>query len=306
MNKRREILVDVLKHLPAGAISRAWGWLARLQHPVPFVTLLKRVFVARTGIDMGDALAAEKDYPSLEALFVRQLKAGVRPVDTGVDAVCSPVDGTVGACGRIEDGTALQVKGKRYSIARLLGDAAAAARFEGGHYVTLYLSPKDYHRIHAPLAGTVAEATLIPGRLLPVFAEAVAHVDELFAVNERIVTYLDVQGSSRMAVVKVGATMVGRITLAYDSTVWSNRTDVHEQQKFSYDPPHVVAKGAELGAFCLGSTVVVLTEANTVAWQALQPGTAVRVGQRLGDLVAGVVADVAPNVSADGVAISGA
>ena len=285
MTRRREILVDVIKHLPAGALSRAWGWLARLQHPTLFVTLLKRIFVARTGIDLGDALAAEKDYKTLEALFVRQLKAGARPIDASDDALCSPVDGTVGACGRIENGTALQVKGKRYSIARLLGDDAAAARFEGGHFVTLYLSPKDYHRIHAPVSGTVARATLIPGRLLPVFAEAVAQVDELFAVNERIITYLDVPGSGCMAVVKVGATMVGRITLAYDATVWSNRTDVHERQSFTYDPPHSLDKGAELGAFCLGSTVVVLTEPHAVAWQELQPGTPVRLGQRLGGLV---------------------
>lgn len=266
-------------------VSRAWGWLARRRRPRVGIHAFKRIFVTATGIDMSEAGDSIDTYATLEDLFVRKLRPGARRVDPEPMAVVSPVDGAVGAVGTVEQGMCLQVKGRSYSLADLLDDAAAAARYEGGAYATLYLAPRDYHRIHAPLSGKVAEATLIPGGLMPVFAEALDRVDGLFARNERIITYLDTPDAGRVAVVKVGATLVGRITLAYDSDVWSNQRG-QARRHLTYDPPQLLQKGGELGAFELGSTVVLVAEPGRLTLEGLSTGEVVRMGQRIGTVTA--------------------
>lgn len=280
MNK--ELIVDLVKRLPQGTVSRAWGWLARRKHPKPGIAALKRVFVAATGINMEEAGAPITHYASLEDLFVRRLRPGARRVDNTLRSVASPVDGKVGMCGVVDAGTLLQVKGRSYSLGRLLGDDEEAARFEGGSYATFYLSPRDYHRIHAPVAGKISDATLIPGGLLPVFPEALGRVDELFARNERFITYLDSPDVGRVAIVKVGATLVGRISVAYDPHVWTNRRGQKRMQRLHYELPHLVQKGGDIGAFELGSTVVMVCEPNRVAFSDIEPGVTIRMGQRIG------------------------
>ncbi|MBC7792648.1 MAG: phosphatidylserine decarboxylase, partial [Clostridia bacterium] len=166
---------------------------------------------------------------------------------------------------------------------RLLDDSDEAKRYEGGAYVTLYLAPNDYHRIHSPVSGTVARATVVPGALMPVFAEALERVDELFARNERLVSYVD-GAAGRVAVVKVGATLVGRISVVYDTSLRTNQKK-GSRRSVTYDPPHAIQKGAELGAFELGSTVIVIAEAGRVELVDLHGGDAVRMGQRIGTIV---------------------
>jgi phosphatidylserine decarboxylase len=278
---KRQLLVDLVERLPQGMLSRAWGWVARRQHPRVGVAVLKRFFVQAAGVDMSEAESPVGDYATLEELFVRRLRPGARRVESEPTAFVSPVDGVVGASGKVEHGTLLQIKGREYGLARLLDDAGEAARFEGGDYTTLYLSPRDYHRVHAPVSGQVADAVLVPGGLLPVFDEAVASVDELFTRNERVVTYLDNPDAGRVAVVKVGATLVGRIRLAYDATVRTNRAG-QLRRHLRYDPPHLLTKGAELGAFEMGSTVVVITEPGRVELSRLDPGATVQWGQQIG------------------------
>ena len=232
---------------------------------------------------MAEAGADIDTYPTLEDLFVRKLRPGTRRIDPEPSVVVSPVDGTWGAQGTVTAGTILQVKGRSYSLAALLGSAEDAERYEGGHYVTIYLAPRDYHRIHTPLSGRVTEAVVIPGALMPVFPEALERVDGLFARNERIVTYLDTPNAGRLAVVKVGATLVGRISLAYDQDIWSNRPG-QQQRRVHYDPPRMLQKGGEVGAFELGSTVVLVCEAGQVTLDAMPEGTHLRMGQRIGQL----------------------
>jgi phosphatidylserine decarboxylase len=280
----KQWMVDLVGRLPQAALSRAWGWLARRRRPRLGVTLLKHAFVRAVGIDMSEANQPINAYVTLEDLFVRRLKNGARRIDPDPAALVSPVDGSVGSGGRVHGGTLLQVKGRPYSVAALLADADAAQRFEEGEYLTLYLSPRDYHRVHAPVSGAVAAAALVPGSLLPVFPEAVQSVDELFARNERLVTYLDSPDAGRIAVVKVGATLVGRISVTYDAGVTTNRSG-EARRDLAYDPPRPLAKGAELGAFELGSTVVLLAEPGRVRFDRLEPGTVVRCGQRLGTVV---------------------
>ncbi len=276
----REWVVDVVARLPQGMVSRAWGWLARRRHPRAGVALLKRGFVAATGIDLREAAEPISSYRTLEDLFIRPLKAGARRIDPAPDAVVSPVDGTVGASGVVEQGTALQLKKRRYSVAKLFGSAAEAERFEGGHFLTFYLSPKDYHRVHAPLAGRVQRARVIPGALMPVFHESLVKVDELFARNERLITFLEDERVGRFAVVKVGATLVGRISVAYDESLRSNDPSVsHLDRDYPNEPK--VQKGGELGAFELGSTVVLFFEKGAVRLEGLEPGQAIRLGERV-------------------------
>lgn len=279
----REWVVDVVERLPQALVSRAWGWLARRKYPRPGIRLLKKAFVASTGIDMTEAEADIESYQTLEDLFVRTLKPGARRIEPDPTAFVSPVDGTVGAHGMIYDGQAFQVKGRSYSLARLLGSEDEAKRYEGGDFVTIYLSPRDYHRIHSPVSGVVSEAVLIPGALMPVFPEAVEKVDELFARNERLISYVDTKDIGRVAVVKVGATLVGRITTAYDSEL---QTNIRGQSRIAktYDPPHLVPKGGELGAFELGSTVVILTEKGRVNFDVVEE-RGIRMGLRIGTLV---------------------
>jgi phosphatidylserine decarboxylase len=249
------------------------------------VEVLKRSFVKAMGIDMAEAGARIGTYPSLEALFVRSLRPGLRRVEPDPTCVVSPVDGKVGMCGTVESGTVLQLKGRPYGLARLLGDAEAAARFEGGPFATLYLAPHNYHRVHAPFSGEIREAILIPGALLPVFPSSVDRFDELFARNERLITFIDSPDAGRIALVKVGAMLVGRVSVTYDPDV---HTNCRRQQRrvLRYSPPRLMSKGAELGAFELGSTVVLLGEPGRISFDGLLPGVEVRMGQRIGSVAA--------------------
>ncbi|MEC9464759.1 MAG: archaetidylserine decarboxylase [Myxococcota bacterium] len=282
---KRDYVVDVVERLPQALISRAWGWLARREHPRAGVAVLKRVFVAYTGIDMSEAADDIGSYSSLEELFVRTLKPGARRIEPEPTAFVSPVDGTVGACGTVESGTLFQVKGRSYELSKLLDDVPEAARYEGGAYCTIYLSPRDYHRIHAPISGVVSKATAIPGALMPVFTEAVEKVDELFARNERLISYVDSADAGRVAVVKVGATLVGRMTVPYDNTLRTNQRNQTRMER-RYDPPHLIQKGGELGAFELGSTVVIIAEPGRLQLKDLREGQTVLMGEGIGTVTA--------------------
>ena len=279
----RKWLLEFVKFLPQGTVSRAWGWLAQRQSPRSAITLLKKTFVRRMGIDLSDSQKDLDEFATLEDLFVRTLKEGARPIDADPLAVVSPVDGLVGATGMVSDNTLLQVKGRCYCLSKLLDAPIEASRYEGGAYCTIYLAPHNYHRVHTPLAGTIREASVIPGCLLPVFSESVENVDELFARNERLITYMDTETAGRMAVIKVGATMVGRIQVTYDESL---RTNVSGQGRrvLHYDPATSLQKGDELGAFLLGSTVILLAEAGRVSFD-VTSGSLVRVGERIGTIL---------------------
>ena len=279
----REWIVDIVERLPAGLVSRAWGFLVRRRRPRLAVAWAKRVFVAASGADLTEAEAPIESYPSLEELFVRRLRPGSRRIDPETAAIIAPVDGVTGACGLVDAGTLVQVKGRRYRLARLLDDEEAARRFEGGAYATFYLAPGDYHRIHAPISGVVSAATVVPGRLLPVFPESLGKVDELFARNERLITYLDAPEAGRLAVVKVGATLVGRIGAAFDAGLRTNTGEVRTR-RVRYDPPHRIEKGGELGVFEFGSTVVLVAEPGKASFDAIANGAPVRVGMRIGTM----------------------
>jgi len=287
--RRAFALLALLGRLPQGALSRAFGRLADLPVPRPLRPAVIGGFARMMRIDVAEAEKPLADYPSINAFFVRRLRPGLRsfPVDPTVAA--SPVDGIVGQLGRIEAGRLLQAKGRDYGCAHLLDDDDAAAGYEGGVFLTLYLSPRHYHRIHAPCPGTIGQARHVPGALLPVHAPAVAHVPDLFPRNERLICYLDAAAGAlgRVAVVAVGAYNVGRISAAFDPE-WNappgagarvtNQPGARALTR-SYSPPVPVAPGAEIMAFHLGSTVVLLFQPGVRLEPALAPGQELRLGQ---------------------------
>jgi phosphatidylserine decarboxylase len=272
------LLVLGLSVLPRHALSRAAGWLATRPIPVPLRAPVHRSYSRVFGARPEEAELSLDEYPTLNAFFTRSLKAGCRPVAAG--GIVSPVDATVGASGVVESDTLVQAKGRDYSLTALLGDRALAERFDGGTYATLYLSPKDYHRIHVPLTGAVTAATYVPGDLWPVNAAAVAGVADLFAVNERIVIELHGERGGLLAVVPVGATMVGMTRLVFDDLHTNARR--REVQRRRYEPPVPVEAGAELGHFEFGSTVVLVCSPDAGSLEPPATGATVRMGERIG------------------------
>ena len=239
------------------------------------------LFVAHYGVDMSEA--AEPDitrYTSFNDFFTRALRAGARPL-ADADYVC-PVDGAISQFGAIERDQIFQAKGHHYSTCALLaGDAALAAEFENGQFATIYLSPKDYHRIHMPCAGRLLRMVYVPGDLFSVNPTTVRGVPGLFARNERVVSLFDT-ARGPFVLVLVGATIVGSMATVWHGVVTPPRPG--EIKRWDYaDKPVELAKGAEMGRFLLGSTVVLLWPKGTLKFNPdWTPGGAVRMGQMMG------------------------
>ena len=282
-----QIILALLGRLPQGAMSRSFGRIADIQLPRAVRRRVLSTFASAVGADLSEVAADLEEFPSINAFFVRHLKEGARqwPADSAI--IASPVDGIIGQFGEVTAGKAIQAKGHSYSIAELLADQAEAIRYEGGSFLTIYLSPRHYHRIHTPIAGTISSGTYIPGTLLPVNGPAVMHVPRLFARNERLICYVD-SVAGRIPVVAVGAYNVGRISAAFDrewggtgrETWVTNRRPLSIQSR-SYDPPRPVETGGEIMAFHLGSTIVMLFEPQVRLNQGLEAGAEVKLGAPL-------------------------
>lgn len=283
--------IVALERLPQAAISRLAGRLADIPIPSPMRGRVLKAFAKAVGADLDEAERPLEEYRTLDAFFVRRLRAGTRPWRADPAGAGSPVDGVVGEIGEIGSGRLIQAKGLDYGADELLADEALAARLEGGVFITLYLAPRHYHRIHAPCRARLPAARHVPGALLPVNAPAVASIPRLFARNERIVCELDA-AFGHAALVAVGATNVGRIESVFDPD-WNgprggvtNRAGARGRGRAAgsrrYDPPLAVDAGDELMAFHLGSSVVVLFEAGRVLLDPrVIPGRELRVGEPL-------------------------
>jgi len=268
--------------LPQHLISRLTHWLTRLRLPW-LKNLLIRWFIGHFRVDMAEAREPDyRAYPDFNHFFTRALRPDARPLAADPDAVLSPVDGTVSQAGHIEGEAIFQAKGHRYSLATLLGHSEPwPAAFENGEFTTLYLSPRDYHRIHMPRRGVLREMIHVPGRLFSVNPVTTRRVPGLFARNERVVCLFDTDAGP-MALVLVGAINVGSI-----ETVWAGEITPpagRRVRRWRYDDQTIeLEAGAELGRFNMGSTVILLFGEGRVAWEdRLQPAARVRMGQRIG------------------------
>lgn len=283
-------MLGVLKRVPQGALSRAFGRMADVHLPRPLRRPVLGGFARFVGADVSEAAEGLETFPTLNRFFTRELKPGARAWPGDPRVAASPVDGAVGQAGRVTAGRLIQAKGRDYSLRDLLDEDGQWERFEGGSFATLYLSPKDYHRIHAPCGGAIPRARHVPGALLPVNVPAVMHVPDLFARNERLLCYVD-GPLGRVAVVAVGAYNVGRISAAFDrewnaapgADGWvTNRRGMQAQSKV-YDPPVPVRQGDHIMTFHLGSTVVLVFEPGRVDLSpSLTPNAPVRLGMEMG------------------------
>lgn len=269
--------------MPKALLTRLAGRVAVSR--APWTRRLIRPFIARYGVDMSEA--AEPDpsrYECFNDFFTRALREGARPL-AAAPYVC-PVDGAVSQAGRVESGTILQVKGHRYAVRALIGgDAALAAAFEGGDAVTLYLSPRDYHRIHMPCEGRLRRMIYVPGSLFSVNPATVHGVPGLFARNERVVCVFD-SARGPFVMTLVAATIVGGLATVWHGLVNAERDGTLREWRYD-DREIVLARGAEMGRFLVGSTVVMLFTRDALrVRQDWTPGRAVRLGEAMDDSVA--------------------
>lgn len=270
--------------VPQHLLSRFTGWLAQLQSPVFLKNWVIRRFIAHFDVNMTEALHPHAEaYESFNAFFTRPLRAGARTI-SDAPVVC-PADGAISQLGTIEAGRVFQAKGQWFSVLELLGgDEARAAHFSDGQFATIYLSPRDYHRVHMPLAGTLTASCYIPGKLFSVNGVTAANVERLFARNERLVCYFDTE-LGPMALILVGAMVVAGI-----ETVWDGQVAPPLRAPVTRDYrvlPDTVAleKGDEMGRFKLGSTVILLFPQGSMAWDPqYQAGTPTLLGEALGSV----------------------
>lgn len=281
MNDRA--FISLMKLLPKATLSKLVGVATRLPAPAGLHQTAAGIFARAYGVELDEAEKPISGYATFGDFFARRLKPGARVVDGRAGVIVSPVDGTVSEVGVAEGGRLIQAKGMDYTLAALLADEARAERFRGGAFATIYLAPRDYHRIHAPLGGTITGYSYVPGKFWPVNPASVRTVPGLFAANERLITWLSTE-AGEVAVVKVGATCVARIRASYDDVV------THQDQRArakQYGTPIPVEKGGELGAFEMGSTVILCFEPGKATLdQSLQPGTTLRMGQPVGKVSA--------------------
>ncbi|MGB0663780.1 MAG: archaetidylserine decarboxylase [Pontibacterium sp.] len=270
--------------LPQHLLSRLVGKIASCTNPWVKNTFIKH-FAKRYQIDM--SIAAEPEltaYKSFNDFFTRALREGVRPIDGDSNSIVSPADGAVSQLGKIEHGRLIQAKGRSYSLTTLLGgDFDASKPFINGQFATIYLSPKDYHRVHMPVAGTLTRSVYIPGDLYSVNGTTAENVENLFARNERLVAFFDTEFGP-MAVVLVGAMIVAGI-----ETVWSGQVAPYQRKPIVTDhsnqprEPITLEKGEEMGRFKLGSTAIVLFGEDVMHWQeSLGPESPVTLGEAIG------------------------
>lgn len=263
--------------LPHQLVTRAFGWLAAVQRPAWLKNGCIRLFIRKYKVNMSEALVSEpENYVDFNAFFTRALKAHLRPI--GKDIV-SPVDGEISEIGNIQNGQVFQAKKHYFSLASLLGgDTTLAAAFENGDFATIYLSPKDYHRVHMPLSGQLKSMTYVPGKLFSVNQCTVRTVPELFAKNERVICLFETE-KGKMALILVGAMIVGSIGTQWDGIICPPRMGHVERR--NYDTVFL-EKGEEMGYFQLGSTVIVLFQSNQIQWESsLKKGDVLKMGQPL-------------------------
>jgi len=259
-------------------LSRVTGRLSGLRLPSAILAPAIRAYARAFGADLSEAELPPEAYTSFNAFFTRRLRDGARPVAGGEGVVVSPSDSRLSAIGPVPpDGRLEQVKGSSYSIEALLGSAEDAAPFRRGLCATLYLSPAMYHRVHSPVDGRVVAWRYVPGRLFPVNGAGVRSVPGLFTRNERVAVFVDTQAHGPVAIVLVGAANVGRMSLAFADLV-TNRGRAAGRGVPA--EPVAVKRGDEVGAFNLGSTVVLLLSDPELRPAALA-GDLVRVGQAL-------------------------
>lgn len=275
----QRIAAEALRLVPRNAVSRFVGRAAGLRGPEKAVQQAVDAFVRAYGVDVSEAVVPPGGYRSFNEFFTRELVAGARPIDRDPDVWVSPADGKLEDFGPVDAGALFTIKGRPYDAVELLGDRALADRYRGGTYYIVYLSPRDYHRVHAPVTGPVTRLRYLAGTLYPVNSIGTDHVDRVFARNERVVVVQRSETFGEVATVLVGAIGVGRIGIAFDP-VESNVGSAPFDRELTSGP--TLRAGDELGRFNLGSTVIGFLPPKNALRVESPRGSAVRMGRALG------------------------
>jgi phosphatidylserine decarboxylase len=264
--------------VPQHGLSKLAGWLSSRRFRL-WKNWQLRYFIKRYQVALDDALSTDfDDYPDFNSFFTRYLKPGLRPIVSAPDAIASPCDGFVSQMGSIAGDSILQAKGFNFTVTELIGgDSQLAQQFSDGKFATLYLSPKDYHRVHMPVAGVLRQTIFIPGKLFSVNHATARAIPRLFARNERLVCIFDTELGA-MAVILVGAMLVGSI-----KTVWSGPPHGKKVVQQSYPVGQIkLDRGEELGHFIMGSTVILIFQDKKLMWAPdLQSLSPVLMGQAI-------------------------
>jgi phosphatidylserine decarboxylase len=280
---RDQAFMTLMRLLPKSALSTAVGMATRAPLPAPMHRAAMKLFAKQYRVALDEAEHGFEGYPTFADFFARKLKDGLRPIDAGEKVLVSPVDGAVSQVGYAQEGQCVQAKGINYPVGKLLGDEASAHAFAGGAFATLYLSPRDYHRIHTPLSGNIVGYSYIPGEFWPVNQMSVRSKDALFCLNERLVTFIQNPRVGLMALIAVGATCVSRIRAAYDESITTHAGQHGKVHK--YEKPIPIEKGDEVGRFEMGSTVILLFAPGKVRWDpSLREEAVVQMGRKIGEV----------------------
>ena len=271
--------------LPQHLLSRLFGLFAECRVSWLKNFLIRR-FIKAYGVNMQEAvLGSADDFDNFNHFFTRALKPGLRPLPANESTVVSPADGAISALGQIGDDSIFQAKGKSFSLTALLGgNTALAQHFRNGSFATVYLAPKDYHRVHMPLGGTLQEMIYVPGKLFSVNQVTAENIDSLFARNERAVCVFSTERGP-MAVVLVGAMIVAGIETVWAGQVAPADGGISSVDYAQQEPSIHLNRGEELGRFKLGSTAILLFGPGMMQWhKEFQSGSVLRMGQALGEL----------------------
>ncbi|WP_305907811.1 archaetidylserine decarboxylase [Methylomarinum sp. Ch1-1] len=270
---------------PHHLVCRLLSFLAHLENEAWKDYMVKR-FGKRYKVNTKEAISRNlKRYPSFNSFFTRELKPGARPITELECGVASPADGTVSQAGKISDGELIQAKGKNYTVAALLGgEEQRTDNFKEGMFTTIYLSPRDYHRIHMPFNGVLQETVHIPGRLFSFDQATVNAMPNLYAKNERVVSFFDTEAGP-MALVMVGSIFSSSIETVWDGIVTPPSYSEIRRWNYPYNPPSA-KKGEEIGRFNRGSTVILLFAKGAVEWESTMiSGNAVKMGALIGKVI---------------------
>lgn len=276
---KKQVFIQAQKYVPQHRLSRIVAKVAESENRLIKNTVIQ-AFKLKYGIDM--SIAQEKNalkYKSFNDFFTRALEDNARQIDDAVGSIICPADGSISQIGKIDAGDIFQAKGQSFSVDKLIGDKQLGQVFYDGQFVTVYLSPRDYHRVHMPFAGTLTETLYIPGELFSVNQTTAENIDGLFARNERMVCLFDTD-IGRMAVVLVGAMIVAGIeTVATGKIKPTGHLELQQHDL-------MLNKGDELGRFYLGSTAIILFEKDKIQWeQKFKANSAVKMGEKLGQII---------------------
>ncbi|MGD9108224.1 MAG: archaetidylserine decarboxylase [Gammaproteobacteria bacterium] len=274
-----QLLVFLQYFIPKHLLSRLIGFAANSEW-VWLKDLMINWFIKHYKVDMSIAEdPSASDYTTFNNFFIRKIKAGLRPIANAPGVIVSPVDGTVSQFGEIAQGRLIQAKGMDYSLDGLLGGTEFEQQFWQGQFITLYLSPKDYHRVHMPFTGKLLEMTYVPGSLFAVNQASTNQIPAIFAKNERVICMFETE-IGKMAVIMIGAMIVASI-----NTIWAGKVTPNKDKSIkSYVYNDVMLqRGQEMGYFSMGSTVIMLFEPKRMHWDAsLHPDKSIKYGQKIG------------------------